>query len=385
MRYDAFEIKKGAVLRIYNESNSNYNEIKKNSFTTEIVNNAFNDGTESITFKTKSNTSTLVNNVVIQYNKTTVNQIMYCNGGLYLPSSPALTFNSSAALNTPAYSIFVDDDNLYIRNGKDTDKSIHFDYAKELVYYAFFKMNRFENYSYVPLKVAGNITLTTNNSYIQFPDSTQQSSAFTGAGTLLAGSYTNTSLTLDSNGKITKIESGASGGTPTLEQVLGKDNKSGNYSIYMTATKPIYFGTAYINANGADLEIVNYTTNATISLYTANGIFARLNSSGQFTALSFNVPSDYRIKENIEPLNETINVDNLKPVKYFNKQTKREDMGLVAHELQEVFPFLVNGEKDGKDYQSVNYNGLIPVLIKEIQDLKQEIKSLKNLFLKKID
>jgi hypothetical protein len=55
---------------------------------------------------------------------------------------------------------------------------------------------------------------------------------------------------------------------------------------------------------------------------------------------------------------------NLKPVKYFNKQTKREDMGLVAHELQEVFPFLVNGEKDGKDYQSVNYNGLIPVLIK---------------------
>jgi hypothetical protein len=60
-------------------------------------------------------------------------------------------------------------------------------------------------------------------------------------------------------------------------------------------------------------------------------------------------------------------------------------MGLVAHELQEVFPFLVNGEKDGKDYQSVNYNGLIPVLIKEIQDLKQEIKSLKNLFIKKID
>jgi hypothetical protein len=353
------------------------------------VNNAFNDGTESITFKTKSNTSTLVNNVVIQYNKTTVNQIMYCNGGLYLPSSPALTFNSSAASaasDTPAYNIFVDDDNLYIRNGKDTDKSIFFDYAKELVYYAFFKMNRFENYSYVPLKVGGNITLTTNNSYIQFPDSTKQSSAFTGAGAFV-GSYTNTSLTLDSHGKITDIKSGASVGTPTLAEVLSKDFKTGNNIIQITTGYHISFpsssnGSAYIVREGEELQIVC----ADIVKLRAGTYNATLSSTdGTFTALSFNVPSDYRIKENIEPLDDTINVDNLKPVKYFNKQTKREDMGLVAHELQEVFPFLVNGEKDGKDYQSVNYNGLIPVLIKEIQDLKQEIKSLKNLFLKKID
>ena len=53
-------------------------------------------------------------------------------------------------------------------------------------------------------------------------------------------------------------------------------------------------------------------------------------------------------------------------------------MGFIAHELQELFPFLVNGEKDGKDYQSVNYTGLIGLLVKEIQDLKKEVKEIKS-------
>ena len=51
-------------------------------------------------------------------------------------------------------------------------------------------------------------------------------------------------------------------------------------------------------------------------------------------------------------------------------------MGFIAHELQEHFPFLVNGEKDGKDYQSVNYLGLIGLLVKELQELKKKIKEL---------
>jgi hypothetical protein len=40
--------------------------------------------------------------------------------------------------------------------------------------------------------------------------------------------------------------------------------------------------------------------------------------------------------------------------------------------VQEVFPQFVEGEKDGEDYQSVNYTGLIAVLVKEIQQLKQD-------------
>ena len=102
-----------------------------------------------------------------------------------------------------------------------------------------------------------------------------------------------------------------------------------------------------------------------------------LDVNGNARATSFSSTSDYRIKENIEILNETHNIDSLRPVTYFNKKTKKQDFGLIAHELQEHFPCLVNGEKDGEELQNVNYFGLTALLIKEIQQLKNEIKLLK--------
>jgi len=101
------------------------------------------------------------------------------------------------------------------------------------------------------------------------------------------------------------------------------------------------------------------------------------NFTGNVNAASFTPPSDYRIKENVQVLDEKYVVDNLNPVTYKNKRTNKQDIGLIAHELQEVFPELVNGIKDGEELQSVNYMGLIPILIKEIKDLKQEMQELK--------
>ena len=69
-------------------------------------------------------------------------------------------------------------------------------------------------------------------------------------------------------------------------------------------------------------------------------------------------------------------VDNLNPVKYTNTKTQRQDVGFIAHELQEVYPFLVNGTKDGEQLQSVNYIGLIGILTKEIQEIKERVKIL---------
>lgn len=89
-------------------------------------------------------------------------------------------------------------------------------------------------------------------------------------------------------------------------------------------------------------------------------------------------PSDYRIKDIIEPLNSSYTVDNLKPIKYYNKKSGREEIGFIAHEVQEVFPCLVTGEKDGPDIQTLNYIGLIGILTKEIQNLKAEVAELKN-------
>ena len=48
-----------------------------------------------------------------------------------------------------------------------------------------------------------------------------------------------------------------------------------------------------------------------------------------------------------------------------------EKFGLIAHEVQEYFPNIVAEEKDGAQIQSVDYIQLIPILIKEIQELKK--------------
>ena len=52
--------------------------------------------------------------------------------------------------------------------------------------------------------------------------------------------------------------------------------------------------------------------------------------------------------------------------------------GVIAHEIQEVLPYIVFGEKDAENMQSVDYSKLTPILLKAIQELKAEIDELKN-------
>jgi hypothetical protein len=100
--------------------------------------------------------------------------------------------------------------------------------------------------------------------------------------------------------------------------------------------------------------------------------------TGNVTAGSYSNTSDYRIKENVLDLKETdYTIDQLRPVHYFNNQTQKKDVGFIAHELQETYPFLVTGEKDGKEMQTVNYIGLIGVLVKEVQQLKKTVEHQK--------
>jgi hypothetical protein len=96
-----------------------------------------------------------------------------------------------------------------------------------------------------------------------------------------------------------------------------------------------------------------------------------------YSPAAVNVTSDYRIKANVETLDETHTLDNLRPVKYYQTQTRKNDIGFLAHELQKHYPELVEGEKDGTKMQSINYNGLLAILINEVQQLKRKIAEKK--------
>jgi hypothetical protein len=96
------------------------------------------------------------------------------------------------------------------------------------------------------------------------------------------------------------------------------------------------------------------------------------------TAASFATTSDYRIKSNVSPLATSYAVDRLNPVSYYNELTKRDDIGLLAHEVQDIYPSLVYGVKDDADYQSVNYASLISILIREVKELKVRVNRLES-------
>ena len=160
---------------------------------------------------------------------------------------------------------------------------------------------------------------------------------------------------------------------------------NGNMSAYdITASGTIYSGGSstgllmqgtngysYIRALTGSLNLgYGGTNNVAIN---SSGLSL---SSGTISSPSFNSTSDYRIKKDVVTLDDSFTVDNLRPVTYNNTKLEKQDIGLIAHELQEVYPFLVNGEKDGEEMQSVNYTGLISILIKEIQDLKKRVKEL---------
>jgi hypothetical protein len=105
-----------------------------------------------------------------------------------------------------------------------------------------------------------------------------------------------------------------------------------------------------------------------------------IDASGSATFNTVTTTSDYRIKENIKllDLNE-YNIDKLIPIIYDHKESKQTNIGFLAHEVQENFPFLVSGVKDGKETQSINYIGLIGLLTKEIQELKKDNKKIKEM------
>lgn len=95
-------------------------------------------------------------------------------------------------------------------------------------------------------------------------------------------------------------------------------------------------------------------------------------SDGHWHAYGYDALSDYRIKKNVKNLDDSYTVDNIRPISYDNIVSNRKYLGVIAHELQEIYPFMVTGEKDCiGDYQSVNYNNFILILIKEVQDLKK--------------
>ena len=106
-----------------------------------------------------------------------------------------------------------------------------------------------------------------------------------------------------------------------------------------------------------------------------NGTVGSINTNGSATAYS--TSSDYRLKHDIQPMTGALaKVQQLNPVTYKWNADDSAGEGFIAHELQEVCPDAVTGEKDAVDadgnpqYQGVDTSFLVATLTAAIQELK---------------
>ena len=240
----------------------------------------------------------------------------------------------------------------------------------------------------------------------------------------MVGTNSNTALKVQRLGSSTNINYGinvstaSNGGSPCYNFGLKSSSYSSStlpnartYGVFGLAGGGLYgnyglFGQLASGYYGA--AVVGLVSN-TISDYTdvylteqfAGYFVGNVKSTNTMYATNFIQNSDKRYKKNIVDIDSKKSMDNimlLNPVEYnfnqrylkshkdsteiqlpvFDEKSQlfiKKHFGLIAQDLQKIYPDLVYEDADG--YLSVEYTGLIPVLIQSIKELKAEIDAIK--------
>ena len=147
--------------------------------------------------------------------------------------------------------------------------------------------------------------------------------------------------------------------------------------------RPEGFG-YFSRANGESLFINRKSSNGgQIQFRRDNSDVGNISSTTSVT--SYNTTSDYRLKEDFKDFTGLDKICNIKIYDFKWKSDGTRMGGVIAHELQEILPYAVTGEKDalyedGKPkMQSVDYSKIVPSLVKAIQEQQAQIEELKAL------
>lgn len=101
---------------------------------------------------------------------------------------------------------------------------------------------------------------------------------------------------------------------------------------------------------------------------------SKLDVNGTITAIDFNSLSDISKKINVSKIGNVIEIiKNINGVKFDWKDTNEPSLGVIAQEVERVLPEIVSKGKT----KTVNYNGIIAVLIEVVKEQQIEIENLK--------
>jgi hypothetical protein len=103
-----------------------------------------------------------------------------------------------------------------------------------------------------------------------------------------------------------------------------------------------------------------------------------VDTSGNLSILgTLTEASSIAIKENVETYSPSLeNISKIRPVRFNKKKSAKKEVGLVAEELAEMFPELVETDEKGNP-SGVNYSRAVAVLLHGFKELYKEVKELK--------
>tara|TARA_B100000424_G_scaffold117538_2_gene88727 strand:+ start:599 stop:2620 length:2022 start_codon:yes stop_codon:yes gene_type:complete len=196
------------------------------------------------------------------------------------------------------------------------------------------------------------------------------------------------------NSLVSSIKNQGASGTSMLAFLTGSTptermrvTQTGDVLISKTATNFSDDGIELRGGGDGRLYITNTNDASTVFRRDgSNGIiqyFYRANSgvgniAVSTTATAYNTSSDERLKENITDASAG-NIDDIR-VRSFDWKVdgSHQPHGMIAQELVDVAPEAVSQGETKDEMWSVDYSKLVPMMIKEIQDLKAKVTALEN-------
>ena len=144
-----------------------------------------------------------------------------------------------------------------------------------------------------------------------------------------------------------------------------------------------------------DGQLISYvpagSSRTNMSFYNGGVIKGSIVTSDYTNNTTYNTSSDYRLKENVDyDWDATTRLKQLKPARFnwIADDTNTLFDGFIAHEVQDIIPEAITGEKDAMTTnengdaviapQGIDQSKLVPLLVKTIQELEARIAALES-------
>jgi hypothetical protein len=145
--------------------------------------------------------------------------------------------------------------------------------------------------------------------------------------------------------------------------------------IGSTSTSTIHYPIIVNGTGNQDAYIT--TTSSYFSFVPSTGTLTtnQLNVVGVVTATDFNSSSDINLKSNVKTIEDSLNkVLQLNGVSFDWNDSQQSSAGVIAQDVEKVLPEIVRENATG--YKSLNYNGLIGLLIEAVKEQNKTIEML---------